>query len=68
MAASASKAYSFAQPNSINLVCVFIQVAPGINIGALTDVFGGLPPALMARGHHMMIIAPRNDQSCVVIR
>ncbi|KAI4371912.1 hypothetical protein MLD38_010208 [Melastoma candidum] len=56
------------------LIFVGTEVAPWSKTGGLGDVLGGLPPALAARGHRVMTIAPRYDQykdgwdTCVVIQ
>lgn len=36
-----------------------LQVAPWSKTGGLGDVCGSLPPALAARGHRVMVVAPR---------
>ncbi|GAY57167.1 hypothetical protein CUMW_177330 [Citrus unshiu] len=46
----------------MNLVFVGAEVAPWSKTGGLGDVLGGLPPALAARGHRVMSVAPRYDQ------
>lgn len=46
----------------MNIVFVSAEVAPWSKTGGLGDVLGGLPPALAARGHRVMTIAPRYDQ------
>lgn len=44
--------------NAQSLVVVW-QVAPWSKTGGLGDVCGSLPPALAARGHRVMVVAPR---------
>ncbi|KAG7035523.1 Granule-bound starch synthase 1, chloroplastic/amyloplastic, partial [Cucurbita argyrosperma subsp. argyrosperma] len=46
----------------MNIVLVAAEVTPWSKTGGLGDVLGGLPPALAARGHRVMTIAPRYDQ------
>uniref|UniRef100_A0A9I9CMB6 Starch synthase, chloroplastic/amyloplastic n=1 Tax=Cucumis melo TaxID=3656 RepID=A0A9I9CMB6_CUCME len=46
----------------MNIVFVAAEVTPWSKTGGLGDVLGGLPPALAARGHRVMTIAPRYDQ------
>lgn len=46
----------------MKLVFVAAEVAPWSKTGGLGDVLGGLPPALAARGHRVMTVAPRYDQ------
>ncbi|XP_072968175.1 granule-bound starch synthase 1, chloroplastic/amyloplastic-like [Typha angustifolia] len=46
----------------MNLVFVGAEMAPWSKTGGLGDVLGGLPPALAANGHRVMVIAPRYDQ------
>ncbi|KAJ4851180.1 hypothetical protein Tsubulata_000475 [Turnera subulata] len=46
----------------MSLVFVATEVGPWSKTGGLGDVLGGLPPALAARGHRVMTIAPRYDQ------
>lgn len=36
-----------------------MQVAPWSKTGGLGDVCGSLPPALAARGHRVMVVAPQ---------
>lgn len=36
-----------------------VQVAPWSKTGGLGDVCGSLPPALAARGHRVMVVAPQ---------
>lgn len=54
------------------LVFIATEVGPWSKTGGLGDVLGGLPPAMAARGHRVMTIAPRYDQykdawdTCVV--
>lgn len=45
-----------------SFVFLSAEVAPWSKTGGLGDVLGGLPPALAARGHRVMTIAPRYDQ------
>lgn len=42
-----------------NLVFVTSEVAPWSKTGGLGDVCGSLPPVLAARGHRVMVVAPR---------
>ena len=42
-----------------NIVFVTAEVAPWSKTGGLGDVCGSLPPALAARGHRVMVVAPR---------
>ena len=42
-----------------NIVFVTSEVAPWSKTGGLADVCGSLPQALVARGHRVMVIAPR---------
>jgi starch synthase len=42
-----------------NLVFVTSEVAPWSKTGGLGDVMGSLPAALAARGHRVMVVAPR---------
>lgn len=42
------------QPNPMS-----VQVAPWSKTGGLGDVCGSLPPALAARGHRVMVVAPQ---------
>ncbi|XP_002974509.2 granule-bound starch synthase 1b, chloroplastic/amyloplastic [Selaginella moellendorffii] len=46
----------------MNLVFVAAEVSPWSKTGGLGDVMGGLPPAMAARGHRVMTVAPRYDQ------
>ncbi|KAJ8446267.1 hypothetical protein Cgig2_016038 [Carnegiea gigantea] len=46
----------------MKLVFVAAEVAPWSKTGGLGDVLGGLPPALAAKGHRVMTVAPRYDQ------
>uniref|UniRef100_A0A0A0KNM0 Granule-bound starch synthase n=1 Tax=Cucumis sativus TaxID=3659 RepID=A0A0A0KNM0_CUCSA len=46
----------------MNIVFVAAEVTPWSKTGGLGDVLGGLPPAMAARGHRVMTIAPRYDQ------
>ena len=39
-----------------------LQVAPWSKTGGLGDVCGSLPPALAARGHRVMVVAPQYKQ------
>ena len=43
----------------ISVVRECLQVAPWSKTGGLGDVCGSLPPALAARGHRVMGVAPR---------
>ena len=43
----------------MNIVFVSSEVAPWSKTGGLGDVCGALPQALVARGHRVMVIAPR---------
>ena len=42
-----------------NIVFVTSEVAPWSKTGGLADVCGSLPQALVARGHRVMVVAPR---------
>lgn len=42
-----------------NVVFVTSEVAPWSKTGGLGDVCGSLPPTLAARGHRVMVVAPR---------
>nr|AGG08860.1 waxy protein [Aegilops comosa] len=46
----------------MNLVFVGAEMAPWSKTGGLGDVLGGLPPAMAANGHRVMVISPRYDQ------
>ena len=43
----------------MQIVFVSSEVAPWSKTGGLADVCGSLPQALVARGHRVMVIAPR---------
>jgi len=45
--------------NPMQIVFVTSEVAPWSKTGGLADVCGSLPQALVARGHRVMVIAPR---------
>ncbi|CAI5526397.1 unnamed protein product, partial [Closterium sp. Naga37s-1] len=45
--------------NPISIVFVASEVAPYSKTGGLADVTGSLPLALAARGHRVMVVAPR---------
>nr|AJG44453.1 granule-bound starch synthase [Lilium davidii var. unicolor] len=46
----------------MNLVYVGTETGPHSKTGGLGDVLGGLPPAMAARGHRVMVVTPRYDQ------
>ncbi|KAL6606576.1 hypothetical protein ACP70R_042229 [Stipagrostis hirtigluma subsp. patula] len=46
----------------MNVVFVGAEMAPWSKTGGLGDVLGGLPPAMAANGHRVMVISPRYDQ------
>ncbi|GBG92084.1 hypothetical protein CBR_g54339 [Chara braunii] len=46
----------------MKIVFVSAEVGPWSKTGGLGDVLAGLPPALVARGHRVMTVAPRYDQ------
>lgn len=46
----------------MKIVLVSAEVAPWSKTGGLGDVLGGLPPALVANGHRIMVVVPRYDQ------
>ncbi|XP_010529676.1 PREDICTED: granule-bound starch synthase 1, chloroplastic/amyloplastic [Tarenaya hassleriana] len=58
----------------MTLVFVGAEVGPWSKTGGLGDVLGGLPPAMAARGHRVMTVAPRYDQykdswdTCAVVQ
>jgi starch synthase len=55
-----SKRPSAPPPTALrNLVFVTSEVAPWSKTGGLGDVMGSLPAALAARGHRVMVVAPR---------
>lgn len=43
----------------MDIVFVASEVAPWSKTGGLADVLGSLPVALAARGHRVMVVAPR---------
>jgi len=45
--------------NPMKIVFVTSEVAPWSKTGGLADVCGSLPQALVARGHRVMVVAPR---------
>lgn len=45
--------------NPMQIVFVSSEVAPWSKTGGLADVCGSLPQALVARGHRVMVIAPK---------
>lgn len=47
---------------AFNIVFVTSEVAPWSKTGGLGDVCGSLPPALAARGHRVMVIAPLYEE------
>ncbi|XP_074582770.1 granule-bound starch synthase 1, chloroplastic/amyloplastic-like [Curcuma longa] len=58
----ASRRPSVICASGMNLIFVAAEVAPWSKTGGLGDVLGGLPPAMAAKGHRVMTIAPRHDQ------
>ena len=51
---------SAARPaDALDIVFVGAEAAPYSKTGGLGDVMGSLPPALAARGHRVMVVAPR---------
>lgn len=51
-----------APTKTMNIVFVASEVAPWSKTGGLGDVMGSLPAALAARGHRVMVVAPRYGQ------
>uniref|UniRef100_A0A7S0WI69 Starch synthase, chloroplastic/amyloplastic n=1 Tax=Pyramimonas obovata TaxID=1411642 RepID=A0A7S0WI69_9CHLO len=54
-----STSASLAGENATNVILVGSEVAPWSKTGGLGDVMGSLPKALAARGHRVMVVAPR---------
>nr|ACJ86355.1 granule-bound starch synthase I [Oryza sativa] len=52
----------YATGAGMNVVFVGAEMAPWSKTGGLGDVLGGLPPAMAANGHRVMVISPRYDQ------
>ncbi|KAG8069500.1 hypothetical protein GUJ93_ZPchr0006g41416 [Zizania palustris] len=52
----------YATAGGMNVVFVGAEMAPWSKTGGLGDVLGGLPPAMAANGHRVMVISPRYDQ------
>ncbi|XP_059662121.1 granule-bound starch synthase 1, chloroplastic/amyloplastic [Cornus florida] len=48
--------------SGMKLVYVGVEMGPWSKTGGLGDVLGGLPPAMAANGHQVMVVAPRHDQ------
>ncbi|KAF8662170.1 hypothetical protein HU200_056365 [Digitaria exilis] len=48
--------------SGMNVVFVGAEMAPWSKTGGLGDVLGGLPPAMAANGHRVMVVSPRYDQ------
>ncbi|KAL4439933.1 hypothetical protein ABPG75_002934 [Micractinium tetrahymenae] len=48
-----------ANPHAMNVVMVGAECAPWSKTGGLGDVMQALPKALAARGHRVMVVAPR---------
>lgn len=46
----------------MNIVFVGTEMAPWSKTGGLGDVLGGLPPAMAANRHRVMVVSPRHDQ------
>lgn len=46
-------------PDAMNIIVVSAECAPWSKTGGLGDVAGALPKALAARGHRVMVVAPR---------
>ncbi|GAB4817303.1 hypothetical protein N2152v2_004349 [Parachlorella kessleri] len=46
-------------PNAMNIIMVGAECAPWSKTGGLGDVMQALPKALAARGHRVMVVAPR---------
>ncbi|XP_078162199.1 granule-bound starch synthase 1, chloroplastic/amyloplastic-like isoform X1 [Carex rostrata] len=46
----------------MKIVFVSAEMAPWSKTGGLGDVLGGLPPAMAANGHRVMVVSPRHDQ------
>ena len=60
VAPAATKHHSVEQTNNpMRIVFVSSEVAPWSKTGGLADVCGSLPKELVARGHRVMVIAPR---------
>lgn len=59
LASGSEKAGKKKIDNPISIVFVSSEVAPYSKTGGLGDVVGSLPIALAARGHRVMVVAPR---------
>ena len=51
----------------LDIVFVSSEVAPWSKTGGLGDVVGSLPIALAARGHRVMVVAPRRARTCPLL-
>jgi starch synthase len=61
-AAAAPKQPRDAPATLRNIVFVSSEAAPWSKTGGLGDVIGSLPAALAARGHRVMVVAPRYEE------